>query len=350
MQKSHLLLSIIGTVLLVATAQAQFKEGGPAPGGTELGEAKPGRWKIGITITAVGGPCSGVVGYVPIPMDWPEQEVRVVEEDVSPSAKTSEKTIDGTVRVMVVKIGRLRTGETAKALVTYEVTHRPQLPPETTDQYVMPDTRKMRRDVRRYLGASPKIECKDPKIRRLADEIVPDKPRSSGEKDTDSESSQEDTDEASPSAAGQPTAWERVEAIYDWVREHVTYKRGPQKSALETLKDRTADCEGMTALFIALCRAKGVPARTVWVQGHCYPEFYLEDRQGKGHWFPCQVAGDRAMGGIPETKPIFQKGDNFRSLGNSRDRVHYLSTLVTGNRMAGSPRFRETCEAVDTPK
>lgn len=349
MRKHQILLSIFLAALLAGMAQAQFKEAGPAPGGAELGEAKAGRWKIGVTITAVGGPCAGVTGYVPIPMDWPEQDVRVVEEDISTSVKTSHKTVDGTVRLMVVKIGRLGSGETANALVTYEVTHRPQLAPERTDQYVMPDARKMPRAVRRYLSTSPKIESKDSKIRKMADEILGKETSNKSDDDASSKTSEQPDDalQTESSDAESLTPWEQVETIYDWVRENVNYKRGPQKSALETLKDRTADCEGMTALFIALCRAKGIPARTVWVQGHCYPEFYLEDPEGKGHWFPCQVSGDRSFGGIPETRPIFQKGDNFRQPGNTREHVHYLHTLVTGNRAAGKPRVRDVCEAVD---
>jgi len=352
-RKTPLLLSLVCTGLMVATAAGQFKEGGPAPGGIELGEAKAQRWKIGITITAVGGACAGITGYVPVPMDWPEQEVRVIEEDISPSAKTSDKIVDGTVKLMVVKISRLRSGETANALVTYEVTHRPQLPPEKTDHYVLPEAKELPRNVRRYLTSSPKIESKDSKIRKLAEDIGEGK---QGDAEEESSASEENTAGSETPPAERPTespdagsdrvtAWEQVEAIYDWVREHVTYKRGRQKSALATLKDDVADCEGMTALFIALCRASDIPARTVWVQGHCYPEFYLEDKEGKGYWFPCQVAGDRCFGGIPETRPILQKGDNFRQPGNTRQHVHYLHTFVTGNRAAGKPRIRDVCEA-----
>ena len=306
-------------MLMAASASAQFKTESSAPGGLEMGEGKTQQWKIGISITAVGGACAGITGYVPVPMQWPEQEVREVEEDISSAAKISYRTINKSAKMMVVKIGHLASGQTANVLVTFEVTHRPQLPPEATDQYVLPNTKKMPREVRQYLKASPKIETKDPKIRNAAKEI-----KTNG-----------------------MSAWEQVETIYDWVRDKVKYKRGPQKSAVTTLKDSEADCEGMTALFIALCRAKDIPARTVWVQGHCYPEFYLEDKQGKGYWLPCQISGEHALGGIPETRPIFQKGDNFRQPGKSREHVHYLHTFVEGNRMAGKPRVRDICEAVE---
>ena len=132
------------------------------------------------------------------------------------------------------------------------------------------------------------------------------------------------------------TAWEKVEAIYDWVRDKVEYKNGPIKGALAALKDETGDCEELTSLFIAICRANDIPARTVWVPGHCYPEFYLEDKDGKGHWFPCQAAGSREFGGITETRPVLQKGDNFRPPWNRRERQRYLAEHLVG--AGGRPR------------
>jgi len=68
----------------------------------------------------------------------------------------------------------------------------------------------------------------------------------------------------------------------------------------------------MTGIFVALCRASNIPARCVWIPEHCYPEFYLEDPKGEGHWFPCQVAGDRQFGQMHDYRPILQKGDRFK--------------------------------------
>ncbi len=67
----------------------------------------------------------------------------------------------------------------------------------------------------------------------------------------------------------------------------------------------------MSALFISLVRLNGGIARTVWVEGHDYPEFYLVDKAGKGHWIPVQVVGPPWFGEITEYRPIFQKGDRF---------------------------------------
>jgi hypothetical protein len=304
--------------VIAASAHAQFKKESAKASESELGKAKPQRWQVGVVFTAGRSACSGITGYVPVPVDWPEQEVREISDDVSTKAKISYRKIPGGMKLMVIKIRGLPAGKQANALVTFEVTHRPQLPPDKTDGYVIPEREKIPRVMRQYLGNSPKIEAKDRKIRDAAKEIGNDKTK----------------------------AWEKVEAIYDWVREKIEYKKGPLKGAKATLKDGHADCEGMSNLFIAVCRAKGIPARVVWVQGHCYPEFYLHDPKGKGHWFPCQVAGSRAFGGIPETRPIWQKGDSFRLPDAPGTRVHYLPERVKVGGARAKPRVQFVRRAV----
>ena len=131
----------------------------------------------------------------------------------------------------------------------------------------------------------------------------------------------------------QEKAWDHVEAIYDWVRKKVKYQNGPLKGALAALKDGTGDCEELSSLFIAICRAAGIPARTVWVPGHCYSEFYLVDDEGKGRWFPCQSAGKREFGGISETAADPAKGRQ----------------LPTAQRRQGTPALYGRMRVIGTP-
>ncbi len=297
-------------VLLVCAgvARAQFRQ--PETQGVRPGQAEISRWQCGMMVQAVGGPCVGLVGYAPVPVEWPEQDVMVVDEEISPEAKVSYITVDGTVKVMVVRVPRLAAGATATALVTFEVTRRVILAPPNTDRYVLPDKRKLSSQARKHLGVSPKIESNDRRIEALAREIGVDEEK----------------------------AWNRVEAIYDWVRSNVEYKNGPLKGAVAALEDGTGDCEELTSLFIAICRAGDIPARTVWVPGHCYPEFYLEDENGEGHWFPCQAAGSRAFGEMPEARPVLQKGDSFRPPWNRRQKMRYLAEHLEG--AGGKPRVK----------
>jgi transglutaminase-like putative cysteine protease len=113
------------------------------------------------------------------------------------------------------------------------------------------------------------------------------------------------------------------------VLENVDYVEGPDKGAVETLRDGQADCQGRSMVFIALCRANKVPARMVWVDGHAYPEFYLEHAEGEGAWYPCESAGTRAFGEMPLARVILQKGDNF-TVPERKERLRYASDYLVG--------------------
>jgi hypothetical protein len=304
------LFGLVSWAILVSPVCAQFQDAAADPKGPRLGEARVLRWQAGVIITAASGPCTGIVGYAPLPVAWPEQELSIAEEDISPLAKVKHEMVEGTVRVMVVSIPNLPAGQEARALVTYEIRRHAMLPPAQTDIYELPDPKRLPRDVRPYLAPSLKIESNNPKIKALVKQIGADKEK----------------------------AWQRVEAIYDWVREKVKHEKGPVKGALAALRDGKGDVEDSTSLFIAICRAANIPARTVWVPDHCYPEFYLLDDDGKGHWFPCEMVGNRSFGGIAETRPILQKGDNFRPPYNRHDRQRYLAEYLIGS--GGKPKAK----------
>ncbi|MBM4022268.1 MAG: transglutaminase domain-containing protein, partial [Planctomycetes bacterium] len=136
-------------------------------------------------------------------------------------------------------------------------------------------------------------------------------------------------------AAGDHEGWRRVEAIYDAVRAKVEYRNGDLKGARRALNDGWGDCEELTCLFIAAARSQGIPARTVWVEGHCYPEFYLEDAAGNGCWHPCQAAGARAFGSMPDQLPILQKGDAFRDPDRPGKQLRYVAEFLSGSLTGG---------------
>jgi hypothetical protein len=285
-----------------APAWAQFLE--PKGEGPKLGDAAVQLWQAGMVITARNGPCQGLVGTAPVPTDWPEQETKIVEEDFTPPARVSYRMVEGGVKQMVVQIPYLAPGAECRAVVTVEVRRHSQLRPDNTDVFVLPDKREIPRDVRPFLGPSPEIEITSARIKSIAREFKFDEGK----------------------------AWNNVEAIYDWVRDKVKVKQGHEGGALAALQKGEGDHEDLASLFIALCRACDVPARTVWVKNYCYPEFYLQDDKGEGHWFPCDVAisSGRVFGEMPDHRPILEKGDNFRSPSNRRERKRYLPETLDG--------------------
>jgi hypothetical protein len=295
----------------VAAVQAQFLEAeGTAASATTLGDIRTQRYRVGVVVAAEGGPCRGIYATLPVPHDWPEQKVRVVAEETSPHVKALRyRMLPGDIRQMVVEIPDLPTGQQAKAIVTFELERAAIIAPEETAGLKPPE--KPERSLRIHLGPSPYVESRDPRIVRLAKETGADL-----------------------------DGWKKVEAIYDTVRDKVEYRNGDLKGARKALADGWGDCEELTCLFIAMCRAEGIPARTVWVEGHCYPEFYLVDAAGTGHWYPCQAAGTRAFGAMPDQLPILQKGDSFRDPDRPGKQLRYVSEFIKGAGVegGGSPR------------
>jgi hypothetical protein len=287
-----------------APLAAQVLDEAPTAGRLQFGPPDKIRIQVGAEITATRGACRNVTAYVAVPLECPEQTVELVSEDFSPEvANVDFRTLQNGARQMVISVPRLAAGETARAVVTYDVSSRTILPPEKTDDLTIPQ--RLTRDIRPFVGGSPYIEVKHPKIRTLAKEIVAGLPEDA-------------------------TAWEKVEAIYDFVLDHIEYVEGPDKGAIDTLRDAEADCQGRSMLFIALCRSNKIPARMVWVDGHAYAEFYLEDAEGTGHWFPIESAGDRAFGEMPLARTILQKGDNFRVPERPTERLRYASDYMLG--------------------
>jgi len=303
-------LAVVVVLGSVASVSAQFQEGGAEA--ALLGQAKTQRWRGGVTVKAMGGPCRGIVATIPVPVDWPEQSVVISDEDITEQARVNQGKNVKAVPQMVVNIRSLPSGQEARAILIYDVTRHAQKPPTNPEDYKIPEDKDVPRDLRIYLAPSlPHINCRDERIRKLGDMLGAD-----AEYD-----------------------WKKVEAIFEYVRGKIEFtKTGKMKGGIEALEDKKGNHEDMCFAFIAICRAAGIPARTVWVQNHCYPEFYLVNKEGKGIWFPCQVAGPREFGGISETRPIFQKGDFFRDPRDRRKSYPLLPETLNGS--GGRPKVR----------
>jgi len=268
--------------------------------GNRSGEPRVHRYLVGMTVRAQGGDCQQIVSTIPVPGDWPEQQVSIVDEDFSHHVQNVQygKSPNGT-EFMQISIPYLPNGDMAKALVTYEITRHPPTRPDSPATLHKP--KNVPRNVRPFLGASPLIEVRNGTIRRWSKTI-------------------EWTDDS---------AWTSVEAVHDAVREKVTFQQGKLKGAARTLKQGHGNHEDITSLFIAICRIHGIPARTVWVPDQCYAEFYLHDDQDQGQWYPCQLTGEAKFGTIRHLGPVLQKGDNFKVSGR-RKAVRFVPETLSG--------------------
>lgn len=281
-------------------------------------DPKVQRYRCGLELTMGQGVCRGVIATFPYPRAWPEQEVRLLNKQIDPLfARWQDRELDGLVRQFVTRVGFVPAGTQASALLTFELTRYRILGPDDPASLRKPE--RPGRELRQFLGSSPYIDPGSARIRAAVREI-----------------------EAIPAG----TAWTRVEQIYDWVREKISYVEGDIKSADDALRDGTGDCEELTSVFVAICRAMRIPARMVHVLMHCYPEFYLEDAQGEGHWFPCQAAGTRQFGTMEEYRPILQKGDRFKT--PERPLRRYVAEFFQAAAVRGAdPRPRFVQELLD---
>ena len=129
-------------------------------------------------------------------------------------------------------------------------------------------------DLDRYLAAEPFIESDAPEIKAAAEKMV----------------------------AGVTGARARAERLTREVNTMVEKKPTVSlPSALEVLRTKVGDCNEHTALFVALARSLGIPARInvglAYVRGafyyHAWPEVWLDEGKGQGIWLPVDPTFDQ---------------------------------------------------------
>jgi len=122
-------------------------------------------------------------------------------------------------------------------------------------------------DAARSLAPEPLIESDDPVIRAEADRAV-------------------------VGVSGTRARAERLTRYVNGLLEKKPTMSIP--SAREVLRTKVGDCNEHTALFVAMARSLGIPARIavglVFVRGafyyHAWPEVYLDEGGGRGLWLP----------------------------------------------------------------
>jgi hypothetical protein len=333
-RRRYLLLAAIGALFVSFTAADEPTDNPadkPAEAAAPAVESRTQKWEFGISVRAVGGPCAGLLGTFPVPTDWPEQQVKVAGEEISPFVQRHNyRAIEG-LKQMVFEVPQLTAGNTAECFIMFEITKKAQVPPKDTANLVIP--KDPPREVKRYLNPSPLIETTNAKVRSLARELP----------------------------TGKETAWEQVQAILAGVRERVQYEQDPKnvfKGAIGALRDGKADREDMTAAFVAICRAAKIPARMVWALDYCYAEFYLEEKESdvkadtddkaaktkkgakdkgpKGAWYPCVVHEQSELGACADLRPIIEKGDNFK-VPEDKSVQRFVKEFLTGKGGGGKP-------------
>jgi transglutaminase-like putative cysteine protease len=91
-----------------------------------------------------------------------------------------------------------------------------------------------------------------------------------------------------------PPGWGRVQAICDWVHDHIRFQYGtsnPLTTALDVYERRVGVCRDLTQVAITFCRALNIPARYVF--GYL-PDIGVppsDDKMDFAAWFEAYVDG-----------------------------------------------------------
>jgi hypothetical protein len=237
--------------------------------------------RIGLRIQASGSVQRAVATTVN-PIAWPEQELELVDTEAPSGVRIETRKVGGTAEQMLMRIPGLNAGSTVVCTRTFELTRWTQrVKPEAWSQLVAIPAEQ----ARSHLQPSDGIESNHPDVRTFASDAI-------GEK---------------------TEPWDRVNALFHATRARVKHAQTavPFAGALAGLRSGHGDCEELSCVFIAACRASGIPARIVWGPGHTWAEFALADSEGKFVWIPVDPSKEVAVGVVNHTTPVFQKGDRF---------------------------------------
>lgn len=253
------------------------------PPKTERGYLEPRSYEvsIGIELTGLDRHCEAIA-TTPVPSNHPEQTLEAVTIETSGCEAAIRELSPGAAQLFV-HASSLAAGQVVSAIATWKVTLYKQYLAFEQEQF--PELQKAPKEIQMVaLGDSPGIQTTAGVVRKLAADI----------------------------SQSHAHPWEKAQAFVTWIQENIRPQLGDYTSVLTAIKRKTGDCEEMSALFVAFCRASGIPARLVWVPNHNWAEFYLTDHAGKGHWIPVHPACYRWFGWTGVHELVIQKGDRVR--------------------------------------
>lgn len=130
--------------------------------------------------------------------------------------------------------------------------------------------------------------------------------------------------------AGQPNFYLKARGIFDFVKDYLTYQEQLEEHGAVWAYDyRSGDCTEFTNLFIALCRAAGIPAK--FVSGYSYRPGG-ENLERVGHAFALMYLPNVGWAPVDLTWPLHQ--GQFGELSND----HLVQLTSDGKNMVKDGR------------
>jgi len=252
-------MHLLAIILSIAFAQASHAQIAYTPAGT---------YQVTHSVTLANA--GGAEVWVPVPVDGPGQRI----EGLKVEPEGAELLDDDTGQTRIARLILGREVQDAKLTVSYAVhCERPDFDKTALAQLEPGPYDTNSPEYRAYTTSQSRLECDDPRIVEVAKGF---------------------TSEVNP--------YRRAWAIYSYVIDRCSYSDAPGRGALPMLQTKVGCCADYSNLFVAICRATGIPARecsgfTVKGTGtwHSWAEFYIP----QVGWIPCDPqAGD----GPPESR------------------------------------------------
>jgi len=253
----------------------------PPQGETGYLEPRPFLLNIGIELVGQGNGTQ-IKATTPLPVDCPEQRLEGGQMKTR-GCEAEVSDVGEYARQLCLYAPHIAPGQTISASIGYKATICKQYHNYQRGQF--PQKQTVPADVQKqYLGDSPGIQTRNKEVRDLLRSLAGDLKH----------------------------PWDLAEKFAAWIPSNIRPQIGSYTSVIAALEKRVGDCAEMSAVFVALCRAAGIPARLVWVPNHNWSEMYLVDNSGKGHWIPVHTACYSWFGWTGAHELVIQKGDRLR--------------------------------------
>lgn len=237
------------------------------------------RWKS-------DGNVRNVMSSTVAPVAFPEQELIDFEIQKSDGCEARVVPLSESAGQLQVVAPAMERGQEIEARAVYRMKISRFCPHYEAAQF--PAEQKVPEAIKKaYLGNSPGIRCDLTAVKRVVESVI----------------------------SRHEHPWDTARKFHTWVWENIQGKPGVYTSVREALANGVGDCEERAGVFIALCRAVGIPARLVWVPNHSWAEFCLFDEAGQPHWIPSHTAAYNWFGWTGAHELILQKGDRIRMPG-----------------------------------
>jgi hypothetical protein len=253
----------------------------PPAGQTGYLEPRPYQLKLGIELQGRGN-ASQILATTPAPISCPEQTLDA-EHVETQGCDAEVRDLGPDARQLFLSAPEISAGQTISATANYQLTVYKQFQNYQRDQF--PEQQKIPSAVRSTsLGESPGIQTSSKEVHKLLGELRGETKH----------------------------PWDLARKFAEWIPRNIRPQIGPYTGVVPALNNRLGDCAEMSAVFVALSRAANIPARLVWIPNHNWAEFYLTDKDGKGHWIPAHTACYFWFGWTGVHELVLQKGDRLR--------------------------------------